>query len=328
MITENDTTADTTTKDTKQAATSPPAGAVHVEASSSKVQQASEKTKGLELAPTESWTPLKRSSFGLHQSSNERAGEELQEVRKLKKTDDATAIADATPFKKSGTSTQTRQEKRRARIVAQTAGDTNSPTFPEQDDQDEDDEDLTPGAVRVPGMDRSGRGDEEEGLTIMSEQNSTIVAQLVVEENEREQIEDLRQQFHDEQMEQVPKAEIVEDDGSNTRRRALLLTGIVAIILAIILGTVFGTRDTSPNTVSVQETTAPTISSVPSETISSVPSETPLNNNICEEAHTIALGDAAIGDSLQNAIEQVVVFCELSDQHSESQPGLWYKVRG
>ena len=96
----------------------------------------------------------------------------------------------------------------------------------EQDDQDEDDEHATPGAVRVPGMDCAGRGDEEDGLTIISEQSSTVVAQLV-EENEREQLEEelrqkleeeLRQKLHEEQTGQVARAEIVEDDGTNTRR--------------------------------------------------------------------------------------------------------------
>ena len=94
MDTENDTTEDTTTKDATQAATSPRAdGAVYVEASSRKVQQASEKTKGLQLAPAE-WAPLKRPSLGLHQPSNEKADEELQEDGKHKKTADAVAIAD------------------------------------------------------------------------------------------------------------------------------------------------------------------------------------------------------------------------------------------
>jgi hypothetical protein len=46
------------------------------------------------------------------------------------------------------------------------------------------------------------------------------------------------------------QAEVVEqDDGTNTRRRALLCTGIMVILLAIILGSVLGTRrDTSPDT--------------------------------------------------------------------------------
>ena len=67
-----------------------------------------------------------------------------------------------------------------------------------------------------------------------------------MEENEREQLgEELRQQILLEHMGQVPQAEIVlddvKDDETSTRRRVLPCTGIVVIMLAIILGTVFGT---------------------------------------------------------------------------------------
>jgi hypothetical protein len=185
-----------------------------------------------------------------------------------------------------------------------------------------------------------------------------LEAQLVDQDDERDQMEEeLRQKFQGE-LGQVAQAEVMEDDGSTTRRRALLSIGILVILLAIIIGSVLTTRDTSPNTVSVPETMAPTVSSVPSEPPSEIPSETPsetlsdtpsespsepptgrpspnpsmkpslLNNSFCEESLPIILGDDGFGGFLQDAIEQVVVFCEDPDQPSDSQPGLWYNVRG
>jgi hypothetical protein len=116
-------------------------------------------------------------------------------------------------------------------------------------------------------------------------------------------------------------------DGSKTRRRALLCIGIMVILVAIILGVVLGMRDTSTGTISVPTTTAPTISSAPSETPSLTPTVTPLNNSICEGAQPLDVGDAAIVATLANAIEQDVVFCEVPVPFSASQPGFWYKVR-
>jgi hypothetical protein len=145
---------------------------------------------------------------------------------------------------------------------------------------------------------------------------------------------ELRQKIHGE-MGQVAQAEVVEEDnGSKTRRRALLYSGIaVAISVSIIIGSVFGTRDTSPNTISVPASTAPTTSSVPSETPSETPCQTPtvapLDNNFCKEAYPINLGgDNIIAASLENAMQQSVVHCEDPLQPSDSRPGLWYKVRG
>ena len=222
-------------------------------------------------------------------------------------------------------------------------------------EQDQDVENMTPGAVQVSGMDSmdstgddqndgltradngvhsAGRGDEEDGLTITLEQNSTfggatdlqhetsavtlstttIVEAQLVEENEREQLEEeLRQKLLDEQMGQVAQAEVVQDDAYKTRRRPLRWACSIVILLAIILGSVLGTRGTSSNAVSVLATTAPSVA--------------PLNNSLCEEALPLTLGGGAIEDSLENAMEQVVVFCEFPDQPSDSQPGLWYKVR-
>jgi hypothetical protein len=53
-----------------------------------------------------------------------------------------------------------------------------------------------------------------------------------------------------------------------------------------------------------------------------------LNNGLCEEPLPIILGNDSIGGFLQDATEQVVVFCEDPDQPSDSQPGLWHDVRG
>ena len=94
-------------------------------------------------------------------------------------------------------------------------------------------------------------------------------------------------------------------------------------------GTVFGTRDNSPNTVSVPEMMAPTISSVPTKTPTQTPRVAPLNNSIREEAHTIALGDATLVEaSLENSIKQVFVNRKFPFQPSDSQLGLWCNVRG
>jgi hypothetical protein len=88
-----------------------------------------------------------------------------------------------------------------------------------------------------------------------------IEAELVAEEDieglrqdEREQMEvELRGKFIGE-MGQVAQAEVVEDDGSKPRRRALLCSVIVVILSAIILGVVLGTRDnSSPETITVLE---------------------------------------------------------------------------
>ena len=89
----------------------------------------------------------------------------------------------------------------------------------------------------------------------------------------------------------------------------------MVIVVAIIIASVLATRDDSPDP-------AP----APSEKATSAP--TALDNNICEEAHPITLGGSAISSSLDNASEQLVVFCEDPDRSDVFQPGLWYKVRG
>ena len=217
-------------------------------------------------------------------------------------------------------------------------------------EHDQDVDIVIPGAVQVSGIDSmdstgddpndgltmededwysTGGGDENDGLNIKSKQTSTfggatdlqqktsavpsiattIVEAQLVEENERELLEEeFRQKIIDEQIGQVAQAEVVEEDDSKTRRRPLRWACSIVILLAIILGSVFGTRDTSSNAVSVL-----------------IP---PLNNSLCGEALPIMLGGGAIGDSLENAIEQVVTFCDFPNQPSDSQRGLWYKVRG
>ena len=217
-------------------------------------------------------------------------------------------------------------------------------------EHDQDVENVMPGAVQVSGMDSmdsttddqndtltmadedvysTGDGDKKDGLNIESKHNSTfggatdlqqktsavpsiattIVEAQLVEENERELLEEeFRQKILDEQMGQVAQAEVVEDDGSKTRRRPLRWACSMVILLAIILGSVLGTRDTSSNAVPVLIA--------------------PLNNSLCGEALPIMLGGGAIEDSLENAIEQVVTFCDFPNQPSDSQRGLWFKVRG
>jgi hypothetical protein len=214
--------------------------------------------------------------------------------------------------------------------------------------------DVTPGAVQVSGINSmsSTYNDQMDGrtTTMLAEEDSSsqalhnngetdgeestrmiIEAQLVVEEDterlgqtEREQIEEETRQQLIGEMGKVAQAEVVEDAGSKTRRRALLCAGIMVILLAIILGVALGTRrDTSPsaNTISVSATTAPTISFAPSETPSLRPSASPsmkpsqaptfapLNNNLCEEAHPIILGGSAIVASLENATQQLFISC-------------------
>ena len=373
---------DFTSKNTKPAAISVATnastpGAAHVGASSARGQQAFQKTKDLTEGPKyfmedhqlqQLPSTLEQESMsskrGAGKSHDEKSDEKWKQSGQAKKKTtqshsmDAVVIAD----EKSK-----RRAARKERIVSR------SPLAEDQKEEVEqyqDVENLTPGAVQVSGMysmDSTG-GDKEDGRTRIDNDSSRdlqyktnreesarisrmiIEAQLVREENtaqlaqyEREQIQQETRQEVLGEIGEVAQAEVVEDDGSQTRRRTCLCACTFVILLAIILGSVLGTRDNSSNTISVPETTTPTISPVPSETPSTTPSlrpslsmkpsqiptAAPLNNSICEEAHIIGLGGAAIEASLQDATEQVVVFCEFPDQQpSDSQPGLWYKVRG
>jgi hypothetical protein len=100
----------------------------------------------------------------------------------------------------------------------------------------------------------------------------------------------------------VAQAEVIveEDHSSKTRRRALLCAGIVVILSAITIGCLLGIQ---------------------------TPTVAPLNNNLCEEAHPIVPGGGATVASLEDAIEQVVVSCDLTDQSGDKRIGRWYKVR-
>jgi viroplasmin and RNaseH domain-containing protein len=205
------------------------------------------------------------------QSHNEEAHEEKlklydeeaneEKFKKLENREDTKSLslsndADEKLKKVGGTRSDKRQENRCDRILSR---QTPSQEV-EQENQHKDEKDVTPGAVRVQGMDSKGRGDKEDGLTTMPVEDSTIVwnidlqdklnaanstrvileAQLV-EENEREQLEgEIRQKIHDE-LGQVAQAEIVEDDGSKTRRRVSLCAGIVVILSAIVIGSMLGT---------------------------------------------------------------------------------------
>ena len=198
----------------------------------------------------------------------------------------------------------------------------------EQDHEDEDEEDTTPGVVWEPGMNSRASIDFQEDDLTMTEEDSTnhfdetneainstrmiLEAELCFDEDSvrQAQIEEAARQRLLQELGQVPEAEVVEpkaenveDHGSQTRRRVLLCAGIMVIISVIIIASVLATRsDDSP-------TTAP-----------------PTSNYICNEAHPIILGDAPIAASLEDAFEQVVFFCKVSAQ--STQPGLWYTVRG
>jgi hypothetical protein len=151
-------------------------------------------------------------------------------------------IAKKKTFRKRATRLD-RQENRSDRIMSrQSSGEETQPpgAFPSQED-DQDDEEETLGALRVPGMDSTDRdGDEEDGLTATdlrhersaAESTSMTVEAQLVEENEREQHEEeLRQQFLGELGQVGQQAEVVEEDnGSKTRRRALLYSGIVVVL--------------------------------------------------------------------------------------------------
>jgi hypothetical protein len=368
-----------TIKDTKPAATSSVGvitstpGAHPVDASSStKGQQAAfQKTKGLTDGPSyfpEDPPPQKLPwSLELESASSKRAAKEShveKSEEKLKQSPDTVAIADEK---------LKRGAARKTRIASRTSEDTKQ----EEAEQYQDDVDVSPGAAQVLGMKsmNSTTGKQEEAeqhqdggdaspgavqMLGMNSMNSTgggdestrmiIEAQLVVEEDterlaqyEREQIQEETRQKVLGEMGEVAQAEVVlEDDGSKTRRRALYCTGAMVILLGIILGSVFGTRETSSssNTISVSATTtAPTLSSVPSETPSLRPSPAPslkpsptptvapLNNSLCQEAHPIIMGGDAIVASLVNATEQFTVFCEATNPYVDSLPGLWYKVK-
>jgi hypothetical protein len=194
-------------------------------------------------------------------------------------------------------------------------------------DQDEYEEDETPGAFLVSGMNsmNSTGGDQEDDFTMADEDSKKfrtskegssqmlIEAQLVVEEDterlaedEREKIqEDTRQKVLKE-MGNVAQAEIVKDDGSKTRHRALIYISI--ILVGVILGSVLGTRKREQNTII---------------------SVFLFNNSICKDARPIFFGeDASLNASLEDATEQLIESCEFPfDSSVDSRPGLWFKVR-
>ena len=282
-------------------------------------------------------------------------------------TDSDSSTADAQPIQdeklKKTARSDSHQKNRAARIAARVSReDTTAPSVSstqkaaEQDEEDDfEEEDATPGAVRVAGlnsMSSTGGGvpedhnratmpEDDRNLTIHHKQYETnqaeestrmiIEAQLVMEEDteqvaqkEREQIQEETRQNLLAELGQVAQAELIvmeDDDGSKIpRHRALICFGIMVILFAIVLGGVLGTRDdTSSNIISVALR--------PSVRPSHMLTVAPLNNSLCEEAHPIVLGDAAIVASLENATEQSVLSCDVLDP-STFQPGLWYKVRG
>jgi hypothetical protein len=329
-------------------------GAVPVDASSMKGQQALQKTQALTNGPSyypedhqllpssleQDLVSSKRAVAGKPQ--NEKSDELKKSGNAKKETRQSLSISEKRVKRISARSD--RQENRRSRTTGSQAS--------------------APGAIRA-SMNSTG-SDQENSFRSAEEDSSSdlqfetentvestdmiLKAQLVLEEdtelltqNEREKIRKEARQSVIGEMGHVAQAEVVEDDGSNTRRRALLCSGIMVILLAIIiLGSVLGTRDasSSQSAISVPATTAPTISSAPSESPSlrpsaspslkpsQIPTVSPLDNNLCEEAHPIFLRDAVTFASLENADIQGKMFCEIFNSPFYSLPGLWYKVRG
>jgi hypothetical protein len=141
-----------------------------------------------------------------------------------------------------------------------------------------------------------------------------LEAQLVVEEDtemvaqqEREKIEQLRQQFIGE-MGQVAQAEVVEEDnGSKPRRKALLCAAIVVILSAIILGGVLGTRDknTSPITNSITD------------------------GDSCDNAFVpITRAEVVIPGSTLNGATVDIDAASCGSASEPTAPGVWYNITG
>jgi hypothetical protein len=174
-------------------------------------------------------------------------------------TTDVMSIADEKLEKRAARSD--RQENRRERMVARTTGEVTKPptkSVPpsqevEQDYEDKDED--NPGAVWVSGeYSMYSAPAVQEGEFAMEREDSTssrmdgsqkamsshmiLEAKLVAEEDTEGP------------MGQVAHAEIVKDDGSRSRRRAVLCAAIVGILSAIILGILLGKKDnTSPDTI-------------------------------------------------------------------------------
>jgi hypothetical protein len=111
-----------------------------------------------------------------------------------------------------------------------------------------------------------------------------------VAQQECENIEEEAQQRILRASGQVEQAEVLEDDGSQSRRRTLLYTGITVILSRIIIGSALGTRDTSPS----EATMAPTV--------------TPFgDDSLCGEVHPPFLIGGAVVASLRNGISRFLL---------------------
>jgi hypothetical protein len=339
---------DNTNKEYKPAAsslatTASTPGAVHVDVSSMKGQQAFQKTKDLTDGPKyyleddEQPIPsgLEQDSVSSKRDSGQsRNDKELKQLGKPKKN---MAIVDE-KLKKGGTPRSwQRQENRRARIVSPTLREDAKPPSvstavgtvrkegesSEEEEKQEIADSLSADALLLEAA--AGAVDDYDSMDDDDRPGAAVAVSGLVSERldqkKREQIEEeLRQQFRVEmghvaqaevmgEMGHVAQADAVEGDGAKTRRRALLCASIVGILLAIILGTVLGTRDSGTRDSGTRD----------SETI---------NKSLCEGAQPILSGDEAIVATLEKAAEQLVVFCERVNQTRSSHPGLWYKVRG
>jgi hypothetical protein len=265
-------------------------------------------------------------------SRNEKAEAKLKQEGKAKKQ----RITDE-KLKRAARSDR-HQENRRERVVARTTGEvTKSPTKSVSPSQEQakhyhEDKDVeNPGAVRVAGMNSvDSPAVQEDDLTMEIEDSTSCMggmneaiprtrmlleAQLVVEEDtervaqqERENIEELRQQFIGE-MGQVAQAEVVEDDGSKPRRRRILICATIVVILAaIILGVVLGTRDnTSPKSLN---------------TISMV------DNDSCDNSFGPINRAGFIPGSTSNGATVDIEAPSCGSASEPTAPGVWYNITG
>ena len=183
---------------------------------------------------------------------------------------------------------------RQKRILSRVSGEDSKQEVEHDLDEEEEagPDEVTPGAVEVAGMisTSSAGSNQEDGVPTrmpeetMNEQSTRMIleANLVVEEEEDidrpSQEEELRQKFHKflgEMGQGVAQAEVMEEDGSKTRRWwAMLYAGIAVTVLAIIVACVLGVLG-ARDTISIAATAALAIASAPSPATTSAPTRPP-----------------------------------------------------
>jgi hypothetical protein len=312
-------------KDTSTVATNASTpGAVHVDASSRKDQQAFLKTKHLTDGPMYYPVDSVSSKIASVDVESQKATKDLTGGPSgLQKDSVSSNRASGMSPKKNAddkkSKTSFQGQKNRLQEAQRSREDTHPSIISPSQEAEQDDDDMTPGAVRVQGNMAStdltdfqedhrtmAAEDSTKDLNTTSEAKSTrmmlLEAQLVVEEDTKkveqrvlEQIEEATPQRVLEEMGQVAKAEIVEDDGTNPRRRALICIGIIVTLLAIIAGAVFGTRDTSPNTTGAptSDTSGDTSGDTSSDTISDTP-----RSNVLMGPDELSLATNGLGEFL------------------------------